>query len=224
MLRKAKLKPVETSSPKASPGSQDWALPFAILCLMLFAVFLVKAQSPGSSEGLKKADQKEITQTPSNSGSKNPLLEKIEKNLREQAQEKFGLSRYPSLWQLQLQQQNLQLELHQHQLFKKGQFEVNGQFLPVLNLIAQNLRNESIQIEVRGHSDPGEGKEVGDDVWQLSLRRSQWIAQYWIREFEIDPMRVVISGVGPFRPLSEEAQDWSQGSNRRMVIIIREAG
>lgn len=95
--------------------------------------------------------------------------------------------------------------------------EVQPQFYPVLNNLAQTLREyDQTIIEVAGHTD-----NVGTAAYNqgLSERRAQSVANYLAGQ-GINQQRMIVVGAGLTRPVADNSTEAGRAQNRRVEITL----
>lgn len=95
--------------------------------------------------------------------------------------------------------------------------QVQSQFYPVLNNVANTLREyDQTVIEVAGHTD-----NVGSASYnqQLSERRAQSVANY-LSSQGVSQQRMIIVGAGLTRPIADNSTEQGRAQNRRVEITL----
>lgn len=113
-------------------------------------------------------------------------------------------------------------------LFRPGEARVDSKLRPLLDRLGSLIRKSSRRLKIEGHADyedsellSREGGESSTDAmntWELSARRSAWVAQYWMRKFDFDPQKMEVVAFGKYRPMPAKTQKPS--ANRRLEIVI----
>ncbi|QCO67751.1 OmpA family protein [Luteimonas yindakuii] len=112
---------------------------------------------------------------------------------------------------------NITLNMPGNVTFGFDQSNIQSQFYPVLNNVANTLRQyEQTVIEVAGHTD-----NVGAAAYnqQLSERRAQAVAQYLSGQ-GVNQQRIITVGAGMTRPIADNSTDAGRAQNRRVEITL----
>ena len=112
---------------------------------------------------------------------------------------------------------NITLDMPGNVTFAFDSSDVNSQFYPVLDKVAQTLVEfDKTVIEVAGHTD-----SVGADSYnqQLSERRANSVAGQLSRR-GVPSSRVVTVGAGEMHPVASNETDEGRAQNRRVEITI----
>jgi outer membrane protein OmpA-like peptidoglycan-associated protein len=112
---------------------------------------------------------------------------------------------------------NITLDMPGNVTFAFNSAELNPQFNPVLDKVAQTLvEYDKTVIEVAGHTD-----SVGSDAYnqQLSERRANSVAAY-LSGRGVPGARVVTIGAGEAHPVASNETDEGRAQNRRVEITI----
>jgi outer membrane protein OmpA-like peptidoglycan-associated protein len=77
-------------------------------------------------------------------------------------------------------------------------------------------QNESVQIEIQGHTD-----NVGDDKLneKLSFNRANAVYEYLIKN-SIDAKRLTFKGFGANKPIADNKTESGRKNNRRTSFVI----
>ncbi|PJK01258.1 cell envelope biogenesis protein OmpA [Lysobacteraceae bacterium NML91-0213] len=112
---------------------------------------------------------------------------------------------------------NITLNMPGNVTFGFDQANIQPQFYPVLNNVAQTLRQyDQTVIEVAGHTD-----NIGAAAYnqQLSERRAQAVAQYLAAQ-GVNPQRIITVGAGMTRPIADNSTEAGRAQNRRVEITL----
>ena len=112
---------------------------------------------------------------------------------------------------------NITLDMPGNVTFAFDSSELNSQFHPVLDKVAQTLvEYDKTVIEVAGHTD-----SVGSDAYnqQLSERRANSVATYLATRGVVNS-RVVTVGAGEAHPVASNETEAGRAQNRRVEITI----
>ncbi|EAT12009.1 hypothetical protein RED65_11730 [Oceanobacter sp. RED65] len=91
--------------------------------------------------------------------------------------------------------------------------------------VLEQLRGlEDLRIEVAGHTDnvpiAKRSRHIFNNNYELSLARARSAADYLMRELELGPEQVTISGYGSQRPVTNNGNEQSRALNRRVEVNI----
>lgn len=106
-------------------------------------------------------------------------------------------------------------------LFDPGQAKLRRGALPVLNRVAQVLKEVSNQpVLVEGHTD---NQPIKHSSWAsndaLSLARAQAVVEYLVKQ-GVDAERVTALGSGETKPIASNDTPQGRQQNRRVEIVI----
>jgi outer membrane protein OmpA-like peptidoglycan-associated protein len=136
---------------------------------------------------------------------------------------------HPSLWfrdathgtgiEIERQGDELLLHLPAAVTFQINRFDIQPQFRPTLDQVAQTLNNfPSTFVDVYGHTDPSGGDAINIP---LSNNRARAVADYLAMR-GVNPARIASQGFGSSRPLpgNTNATEAERQANRRVEIRI----
>jgi chemotaxis protein MotB len=106
-------------------------------------------------------------------------------------------------------------------LFDLGKADVKPEAKAVLHEIADIIRDKPNEIIVEGHTDnlPIYGGEFSSN-WELSAARAFNVIEYFIKEENISPERLIALGYGEYRPVAPNDTEENRRLNRRIEIKI----
>ncbi len=112
-------------------------------------------------------------------------------------------------------------------LFDAGSAEVKAAGKTVVQKIAEQIKNDGRFIRVEGHTDSDPVVRT-KNKWpygnlQLSSARAMEVAHFLI-ESGIPEDKISIGGYGPFRPIAANDSAASKKQNRRVEIVVLDAG
>ena len=113
------------------------------------------------------------------------------------------------------------VSLSENLLFPSGSAVVNPKGVDALSKLAAVLNlNNSVAVDIEGHTDsiPIRGKYA--DNWDLSTARANSIVRILVNNYKVDPKRVVSSGHSYFDPVASNATADGRAKNRRTEIIL----
>lgn len=101
--------------------------------------------------------------------------------------------------------------------FPINSYEIQPQFRPTLDQIAQTLANyPSTFVDVHGHTDPSGGDRINIP---LSQNRAQSVANY-LAQRGVNPARIATQGHGSSQPIADNSTEAGRQQNRRVDIRI----
>ncbi len=102
--------------------------------------------------------------------------------------------------------------------FPVDQYEIRGDFYPVLNSVALVLAEyKKTLIDITGHTDSTGSYQHN---MALSQRRADSVAQY-LQAQRVEPVRIMTKGVGPDFPAGSNATPEGRQLNRRVELVLR---
>ena len=113
---------------------------------------------------------------------------------------------------------NIVLNMPSDVTFAFDRSDVQPQFFPVLDEVAQTLNQyPQTLIDVVGHAD-----SVGSDTYNqaLSERRASSVASYMVSR-NVLPARLFVAGQGERQPIASNDTEAGRAQNRRVEIILR---
>lgn len=106
-------------------------------------------------------------------------------------------------------------------LFASGSADVAAEGKAALSTLAAALnQNPDININVEGHTDSIPIAKKFVDNWALSVARSTAIARILIKEYQVQPMRIISSGRAEYFPVADNSSPEGRARNRRTEIIL----
>jgi outer membrane protein OmpA-like peptidoglycan-associated protein len=101
--------------------------------------------------------------------------------------------------------------------FNTNEFALRGEFMPVLDSVAQVLyKYGDTRLMVTGHTD---STGAADYNYNLSNRRAQSVSNY-LATRGVDQNRLISQGMGPDRPLASNDNEGGRAQNRRVELQI----
>jgi len=101
--------------------------------------------------------------------------------------------------------------------FNTNEFALRGEFMPVLDSVAQVLyKYGDTRLMVTGHTD---STGAADYNYNLSNRRAQSVSNY-LATRGVDQNRLIAQGMGPDRPLASNDNEGGRAQNRRVELQI----
>ena len=106
-------------------------------------------------------------------------------------------------------------------LFASGSAEVGAEGNAALASLAKALNeNTDINVNVEGHTDSIPIARRFADNWALSVARSTAITRILVKEYQVNPIRIISSGRSEFLPIAENSTPEGRAKNRRTEIIL----
>jgi len=106
-------------------------------------------------------------------------------------------------------------------LFPSGSADVNKEGKDALSTLAKVLNdNPDININVEGHTDSIPIVKRYADNWALSVARSTAIARILIKDYYVNPTRIITSGRSQYAPIADNSNPEGRAKNRRTEIIL----
>lgn len=102
-------------------------------------------------------------------------------------------------------------------LFAPGQTRIQDNALPLIEQIADHLRNWPFPINVQGHSDDTPARGVSN--WEISALRAASVVQN-LSLYGVAPQRMAAMGMSHYHPVDEGSGDEAKAKNRRVVIFM----
>ncbi len=156
-----------------------------------------------SSEASKSADQERI----------NDLVKKIAQQLEKQIMD--GAIELESLGQ------QIIIRIRENGSFPSGSAFLQPQFKPIIQQIAELLKDVPGEITVSGHTDDYQvSNELYSNNWDLSAKRAVAVATEMQKVPDFDKARMVVIGHAETRPLVPNEDGESRKRNRRVEISI----
>ncbi len=123
--------------------------------------------------------------------------------------------------QMRIEERGVILQLPERILFDKGQAVIKGEFIPVLDMMAELLQRIDNQIIVEGHTDnvPITTPRYPSN-WELSVDRAVSVVRYLSEQHELDPRRFQATGYGEYRPIDTNETAEGRSRNRRVIIVF----
>jgi chemotaxis protein MotB len=106
-------------------------------------------------------------------------------------------------------------------LFESGNAEVSVAAFPVLDKVAEVIRQFPDPVLVEGHTDNvpiSTGRYPSN--WELSTARAVGVVKYFVERTAIAPERFAAAGYGASRPLVGNDRPDDRAKNRRVEIVL----
>lgn len=123
--------------------------------------------------------------------------------------------------EIEMQERGIVIHIMEGALFDSGWAYIRQDAEPLLDEIAQKLKNVDKVIRVEGHTDdvPVINKKYPTN-WELSVARAVNVVRYFIEKHGITPYRLVAVGYSKYRPLVPNTSAENRALNRRVDIVI----
>jgi chemotaxis protein MotB len=237
---------------KNAPANSDarWTLAFAIVMLLLFALFLV-LYSTSKKEALrlrqevaelKSAQSKQkpaaATQDPppsddrrsgaleANAELQAKILSESRAFLAEAATGKKAKEK-PDVEVMDLANGDFLVRVAAPDLFVAGNARVSPSMKVFVDRLGELIVKSGRRLRVEGHADFDDSEAIQRrsstfaNTWELSAARSAGLAQYWMKKFDLDPAKLEVAGFGKYRPLEKTAGRPPQANRRIEIVILR---
>ncbi len=114
------------------------------------------------------------------------------------------------------------VSLQESLLFPSGSATVNPKGVQALGKLAAVLNmNPEINVETDGHTDSIPIRSsIYPDNWALSTARAVSIVRVLIKNYQVDPVRLVASGQSQYDPVDTNSTPEGRAQNRRTEIIL----
>ncbi|MBD3246357.1 MAG: OmpA family protein [Candidatus Omnitrophica bacterium] len=144
-------------------------------------------------------------------------LRRVMLELAEYAKQK-GLE---ELIRMEIDETGLKISLTESLMFRSGQAKILPEALPVMEVIADKVKNLSNEIMIEGHTDNIPiSTEKFPSNWELSVARAVNVLKYLVESKGLDPSRVSASGYGEYRPVASNETQEGRAQNRRVVLVV----
>lgn len=237
------------SSASASSSEGKWELAFAIVMLLLFALFLI-LYSTSKKESLRLQDEitslraerskpkaEKQSDTPPVDEKKSATLA-ANADLQEQilSEAKSFLSTdteggkakgRSDVEVLDLANGDFLVRVAAPKLFAAGESHVSKEMKPFVDRLGELIVKSGRRLRIEGHADFDDAEAIQRkssefaNTWELSAARSAGMAQYWMRKFDLNPEMIEVAGFGKYRPLEKAANRPPQANRRIEVVILR---
>lgn len=114
----------------------------------------------------------------------------------------------------------VELEMNSELLFGSGSAELSSKALPVLEKVAEVVRNVPNVINVEGYTDDVPiSTGIYPSNWDLSSARATSVVKELVKN-NIPPTRLSAVGYGEFHPIADNGSDAGRFKNRRVVLVL----
>lgn len=113
------------------------------------------------------------------------------------------------------------VSLSENLLFPSGSAVVNAKGKEALGKLAGVLNtNTDINVNIEGHTDSIPIRKSYEDNWALSTARATSIVRILVKDYMVDPIRVIASGHSQYDPVESNSTSEGRARNRRTEIIL----
>jgi len=114
----------------------------------------------------------------------------------------------------------VKVEMNNRILFASGSARLTERGYPILEELAEVVRDLPNHIDVEGHTDNRPIRtSIYPSNWELSAARAASVVHLFTRN-GVDPKRLSAIGYGQYRPVADNATAQGRRSNRRVVMVI----
>ena len=114
----------------------------------------------------------------------------------------------------------VELEMNSELLFASGKAELSSKAIPVLEKVAQVVRDVPNVINVEGYTDNVPiSTGIYPSNWDLSSARATSVVKELVKN-NIPPTRLSAVGYGEFHPAADNASEEGRFKNRRVVLVL----
>ncbi len=140
------------------------------------------------------------------------IADDLEKNLAPLIDERLIKVTRDRLW--------VKVEMNNRILFPSGSARLSQKGYPILEELAEVVRDLPNHIDVEGHTDNRPIRtSVYPSNWELSAARAATVVRVFTRN-GVDPKRLAAIGFGPYRPVADNRTASGRRSNRRVAVVI----
>jgi chemotaxis protein MotB len=114
----------------------------------------------------------------------------------------------------------VELEMNSELLFASGKAELSSKAIPVLQKVAEAVRNVPNVINVEGYTDNVPiSTGLYPSNWDLSSARATSVVKELVKN-NIPPTRMSAVGYGEFHPMADNKDEAGRFKNRRVVLVL----
>lgn len=114
----------------------------------------------------------------------------------------------------------VELEMNSELLFASGKAELSGKAIPVLEKVAEVVRDVPNVINVEGYTDDVPiSTGIYPSNWDLSSARATSVVKELVKN-NIPPTRLSAVGFGEFHPIADNKDEAGRFKNRRVVLVL----
>ena len=167
----------------------------------------------------------EVMLVPRERGTKNywgkeKQLEELEKMLRKEIKKMQDVG--PGYLALMKGKKELKVTIDSVALFDPGEAEIKPDFRPILDELAEFVKDNSLQVVVEGHTDDRPISTARfPSNWELSVGRASRVIRYMIENYGLSEDMLSASGYAETRPVATNETAVGRQKNRRIEIILK---
>ena len=115
----------------------------------------------------------------------------------------------------------LRITLAASAFFPTGSAKLKREALPVLDQVAEILRQTPKKVIIEGHTDniAFEGPN-GETNWELASNRANSVVRYLVKVHKIDPKRMAAISYADQKPIVPNISEENRAKNRRIEVLI----
>jgi len=114
----------------------------------------------------------------------------------------------------------VELEMNSELLFASGKAELSSKAIPVLQKVAEAVRDVPNVINVEGYTDNVPiSTGIYPSNWDLSSARATSVVKELVKN-NIPPTRLSAVGYGEFHPMADNKDEVGRFKNRRVVLVL----
>lgn len=114
----------------------------------------------------------------------------------------------------------VELEMNSELLFASGKAELSSKAMPVLEKVAEVVRDVPNVINVEGYTDDVPiSTGIYPSNWDLSSARATSVVKELVKN-KIPPTRLSAVGYGEFHPVADNKDEEGRFKNRRVVLVL----
>jgi len=122
---------------------------------------------------------------------------------------------------LLMDDQKITIRISESTLFGPGSDDLVPEAIPVLNEVANVLKDIPNNIRIEGHTDNIPiNTEKFPSNWDLSSLRSIRILKFLVNDHKYDPRKMSALGYGEYRPIDTNDTPDGRNKNRRVDIMV----
>ena len=172
-------------------------------------------ESPEQMPGSGHVEEEEVKATTSE-----PQLPEEFRKISQRVEEQFATLVDQDLLSVQGNEEWLEIELKSSLLFASGDAHPNSAAEPIMQAMADMVRDSELPIRVEGFTDD---RPIANDIypsnWELSSARAASMVKL-LAENGISPTRLVAVGYGEYQPIAANDTEEGRSANRRVVLLI----
>lgn len=234
---------------RSTSEENRWTLAFAIVMLLLFALFL-SLYSLSKKETVRLREEVETLKherakpvakenlppptdnsparaaAAANAGLQESILNEAKSFLATDAKGQHANAR-SDVEVLDLASGDFLVRIAAPDLFAPGSAKVTAMVRPFVDRLGALVVKSGRRLRIEGHADFDDSETISrkaseyPNTWELSAARSAALAQYWMRKFDLDPMKIESAGFGKYRPLEKKVGRPAQANRRIEIVILR---